>query len=226
MACRAALKPESTASHAGLSRTIMGGPLSPSQSAFLGSPVIERRFSGTPRVRLLGRIPNFAANRLDGGRMSAKLILVLNSGRTICLSTIPPGDLAMRFPTRATISWLLAGLLALVAGVGEGWHLIPGCGHAVEMPGGYVLVGVATPRSICCPDAGSPGVRRPQGDSVPCYDEDECPTCRLCSQGKLRAEVAGFCPALAVLHAVPATPPETSQARTRQPFDARAPPIG
>lgn len=133
---------------------------------------------------------------------------------------------AMRFPTRATITWLLAGLFALTAGVGEGWHLVPGCGHAVELPGGYVFVGLASPKSTSFPDAGSPGVGRSQDDSPPCCDEDECPICRLSGQGKLRAEAVGFCLGFAVLHGVPPTPPEISQARTRQPFDPRAPPIG
>jgi hypothetical protein len=132
----------------------------------------------------------------------------------------------MRLPTRATISWLLAALLALAAGLGEGWHFIPGCGHAVELPSGYILIGLASPKAIGSPDADFPALRGPRGDSPPCYAEDECPICRLCGQGKLRTEAAGFSLALAVLHAVPATPPNTSQVPTCQPFDARAPPVG
>jgi len=132
----------------------------------------------------------------------------------------------MRFPTRATISWLLAGLLALVFGVGEGWHFIPGCGHAFDLPGECVFVGRASPKTAFSRDAGSPGVVRSESDSVPCYDEDECPICHLCAQGKLRAEAAGFCPALAALHRVPVVAPRIAQPRSRQAFDARAPPIG
>jgi hypothetical protein len=132
----------------------------------------------------------------------------------------------MHLCARATISWLLAGIFALASGVGEGWHLIPGCGHAVELPGGYLFLGVTGPESACSPDTGPPAVRRPQGDSIPCYDEDECPICRVSGQGKLRTYAPGLWLVLAVLHAVPATPPPISQARARQPFDARAPPLG
>ena len=68
--------------------------------------------------------------------------IVLNIRRTAWSYAVLPGDLAMRLPARATITWLLAGLLALVSGVGEGLHMIPGCGHAVELPGGVLLLGV------------------------------------------------------------------------------------
>jgi hypothetical protein len=72
----------------------------------------------------------------------------------------------MRSPTRAAITWVLVGLFAVIAGIGEGFHLVPGCGHAVELPGGYLLVGLADPETPAFPYAPSPGVRRHEGGSL------------------------------------------------------------
>jgi hypothetical protein len=132
----------------------------------------------------------------------------------------------MRFPTRATITYLLAGLFCLVSGVGEAWHLIPGSGHAVELPGGFLFLGVANPKSTAPSRAGSSGAWRPEDDSIPCSDEDECLICRLCAQGSSKTESPGFWLALAVVHPVVTTAPLISPAPVFQPFDARAPPIG
>ena len=131
----------------------------------------------------------------------------------------------MRFPTRTTISWFLVGLLALVSGVGEGFHLIPGSGHVVELPGGYLFVGLVKPKSTFCLDNPSPSVGCPQGESPPCYDEDECPICRLSGQGQSFAEGICLLPVLPVADDLPAIAPCVSHADTPLPFDARAPPV-
>jgi hypothetical protein len=221
------LRAKSTHPLSGVSRTSTGGLLSPfhpvcgeSGGRLIAAIAPLQAFAG------LGKTRTFGAIGLDPRSICGKLRLILNSGSTICSHAIPPGGLAMRLPARATITWLLAGLFALVSGIDEGWHFIPGCGHAVELPGRYIFVGLSSLKTAFPLDARSPGVRRSQGDSIPCYDEDECPICRLCGQGKSAAETARFCLVVAVLHAVPATPPQISQAQARQPFDARAPPIG
>lgn len=130
----------------------------------------------------------------------------------------------MRLPARTTIAWLLAGFFAVVSAVGEGWHFVPGCGHIVELPHGYAILGLTVAKSNASAPIRYPGAGPRQGDSLPCYGEDECPICRLCAEGKSAAQPAGFCLVLAILHAVPAPPVGLALASARQPFDARAPP--
>ena len=131
----------------------------------------------------------------------------------------------MRFSSRAATTWFLAGLFGVVAGMGEGLHLIPGCGHAVELPHGYLFVGLAKPKSTARPDDPSPAVGRPQGGSPSCYDEGDCPICRLSGQGKVIAAGVSFPLVLPIADHLPAIALQASPARAPQPFDARAPPI-
>jgi len=131
----------------------------------------------------------------------------------------------MRSFARAAITWLVIVILALIASLGEALHLIPGCGHAVEFPGGYVLFGLDRPDATDSPDDSAPGVRRPGNDSPPCYDEDDCPICRLFGQDKLTSAGIGFCLALPSAYGLPPIAVEASRARVFRAFHARAPPF-
>ena len=131
----------------------------------------------------------------------------------------------MRSFARAAITWLVIGLLALISSLGEALHLIPGCGHAVEFPGGYVLFGLDRPTPTDFSDDSAPRVRQPSNDSPPCYDENDCPICRLSGQDKLTTAGIGSCLALAFVHGLSPIAVEASRARVFRAFHARAPPF-
>ena len=82
-------------------------------------------------------------------------------------------------PVSRTVAWLLAALLAVVAGLGEGLHLLPGLGHGVIVGDHLLLLWIESP---CCqgrasgPASFSDGHH---GQSVPILDEDDCPVCQL-----------------------------------------------
>jgi len=129
----------------------------------------------------------------------------------------------MRSSNRAAITWLLIGIFAVPAGMGEGLHLIPGCGHAVELPGAYFLVGVA--RSEWAAGDPLPAVRHRQADSRLCYDEGECPICQLSGQGQWTGGAARPVPLVPLVSRLQAITFQFTPACALQPFDARAPPV-
>ena len=131
----------------------------------------------------------------------------------------------MRFRSRTATTWFLAGLLALISGLGEGLHLIPGCGHPVEFSGVSIWVGSGKPETADCLHQPSPGVGDQSDDSVPYYGEDDCPICRVSGQAQLPAAVIGFCLVLPIAHGMLPTGRQCLQADTVQAFHARAPPI-
>jgi len=99
----------------------------------------------------------------------------------------------MCVPSRSTTTWILTAFFAAAVGLGEGWHLVPGNGHLVELPGGYcVCVGITLPRAAPPAQDDVPTVDSGQRKSVPVEDEDDCPICRLSGQGQLQAEAADF----------------------------------
>lgn len=130
----------------------------------------------------------------------------------------------MRSSNRAATTWLLIGLFAVPAGMGEGLHLIPGCGHAVELPGAYFLIGLARSESTAVADP-SPAVRHRQGDSCLCYGEDECPICRLSAQGQWTGDTARPLSLVPVVSHLRTLTFQVAPAFAPRPFDARAPPI-
>ena len=76
------------------------------------------------------------------------------------------------------VVWSLAALLGLVAGVGEGLHLIPGCGHGVEVGNGVLWVGCCgfeTPYPTS--DHDQPEVTVPGKPAPPIESEEACPIC-------------------------------------------------
>ena len=131
----------------------------------------------------------------------------------------------MRSFARAAITWLVIGLLALISSLGEALHLIPGCGHAVEFPGGYVLFGLDRPNPTDSTDDSAPRFRQPGDDLPPRYDEADCPICRLSGQDKPTIAGFDFCLVLPFAHGLSLIVVEDSRARVFRPFHARAPPF-
>ena len=76
------------------------------------------------------------------------------------------------------VVWSLAALLSLVAGMGEGLHLMPGCGHGIEVGNGVLWVGCfGFENSRPTKDRDEPGVTVPGKPAPPIQSEEACPIC-------------------------------------------------
>ncbi|MGA2253679.1 MAG: hypothetical protein ABSG53_03380 [Thermoguttaceae bacterium] len=77
-------------------------------------------------------------------------------------------------------AWLVIVLYATTVCAGEGLHLLPGCGHIVQLPGGHLswdaLVG-DDHASECSHDD---RLGHATEASHPTHDADGCPICKLC----------------------------------------------
>ena len=130
----------------------------------------------------------------------------------------------MHVPTRVTTTWVLAALFALATGVDQGWHFVPGNGHLVEVPGGYVGVGITLCRAYPSLSGGEPALDNPEREAFPRAHEGDCAICRLSGQGQSRAETVHFVPAIPFGQDLPATTFSGPCEPIRPPFQARAPP--
>jgi len=125
---------------------------------------------------------------------------------------------------RRTAAWTLAALLTIIAGAGEGLHLIPGLGHGVKV-GERVLVLGQTPAGpsfglasfSCCECSGGEG-------SLPVLDEDDCPICQIVGASFAPSGVPLLCAADMVVVCSPAA---LAPAMPRAPgvYHARGPPL-
>ena len=157
--------------------------------------------------------------------------------RIICTPTAGPTQTApgilpakrpvatMRSPTQATTTWLLIALFAVVSGIGDGFHFVPGSGHAVELPNGLYYFGLARPQGGPSADDGTCRVGRSQHERPLVLDEDECAICGHSSKGQSRAKAVVFPLVLPVGQDVPEIASFAVDARPLLPFHARAPPI-
>jgi hypothetical protein len=84
--------------------------------------------------------------------------------------------MSVRF--RARIAGSLAAIFLAISAAGEGLHYLPGCGHAVELPGGYLFLGLSIQRS---PNVGQrpTGVGQPRGAPIPLRDAGTCAICEF-----------------------------------------------
>lgn len=81
-------------------------------------------------------------------------------------------------PLKRFAVWCLAALLGLVAGMGEGLHLIPGCGHGIEVGNVVLWVGCfGVDNSRPTKDCDEPGVTVPGKPAPPIQSEEACPIC-------------------------------------------------
>lgn len=85
----------------------------------------------------------------------------------------------MTYPrSKPFVAWSLAALLGLVAGMGEGLHLIPGCGHGTEVGNVVLWVGCCSfENSRPTNDHDEPGVTVPGKPPPPIESEEACPIC-------------------------------------------------
>ena len=125
---------------------------------------------------------------------------------------------------RTTISILLAAGLALIAGMGEGLHLLPGCGHAVECSeSGWLFLLDGECQADPLPSRG-PGFRERTSSGNRILDEADCLICRVLGKCPF-----GFCPMeLEIGTPLPSIPFCFARpvvcAPPRASFSARAPP--
>ncbi|MBM4089099.1 MAG: hypothetical protein FJ276_06665 [Planctomycetes bacterium] len=131
----------------------------------------------------------------------------------------------MSLSCRSLGTWALAVWFAVLVSVGEGWHLVPGNGHWIELPKGRgLIVGVVVLTEVeRAPDA-RPSVTARGRDDLPMKDAGSCIICRFSGQAK-QQRVAFDSPSLELFSqpvSEPACP--VSGIRISSPFRIRAPP--
>ena len=132
---------------------------------------------------------------------------------------------AMHVRCRAMVTYLLAGVFAAACGIGEGLHSIPGCGHAVELPGGLFYLGLVKPAPTDSIGYGELGVLRQQGQPPLILDEAECAICTNGAQGQTPTKAVDFEIRLPLVEHLPAIVTPTLSACVPKSFDARGPPV-
>lgn len=124
-----------------------------------------------------------------------------------------------------SIAWVLVATLALVAGIGDGLHLIPGCGHGVPVGDRTLLLGISVPWDHRTTDD-RPHVERPEGQDIPIYDEDQCAICSVVGQSCTSGDSAPLVLVMPLACDLPAVVLCDAPVATAHPFQARAPPLG
>ena len=97
------------------------------------------------------------------------------------------------------IAWLLIGILSIVAGVGEGLHWLPGCGHGIEIGDRVFLLGINLPEDTRPPDNRT-RAERPSGQDIPIEDEYLCAICSIVGQSCTSAAYVQFVLVLPLAH--------------------------
>jgi hypothetical protein len=124
---------------------------------------------------------------------------------------------------RARIAGSLAAIFLAISAAGEGLHCLPGCGHAVELPGGYLFLGLSVERS---PGVGQrpTGVGQPRGTAIPLRDAGTCAICEFFAHSPSLTATVTAVPALDLLgDLVPAVRMDVDLVRLL-PAQARGPP--
>ena len=123
-------------------------------------------------------------------------------------------------------AWLLVALLAIIAGGGEGLHLLPGAGHMIVMGDHTLILGgwrsPAEPQAcsgpVCCGDSTG---REPTSELM---DSESCPICKILGIGYVPAG-----PGAALFRVVqfqrPSIPAVCRLALPLAFYHARAPPL-
>ena len=118
-----------------------------------------------------------------------------------------------------TTAWCAVSLMA-VAGIGEGWHLVPGAGHMVEFPGGYrFYVG-----STRCGERGESSATFGQPSDRAARRAADCAICGL--QGQTKASSPPIATVKLHLNGTNLQVPDPVPVHLRptHPFRVRAPP--
>ena len=87
-------------------------------------------------------------------------------------------SIAMTRRKRKT-AWFVIVLYTTSVCAGQGLHLLPGCGHAVHLPGGWLSwdASASDPHTFKCVHNDVPG--HAMGPSHSAHDADGCPICAL-----------------------------------------------
>lgn len=99
--------------------------------------------------------------------------------------------LARRFAT-----YLMIALFAAAVAGGEAWHSVPGCGHWIELPGGYLAWGFSISN-------GSLRAAEPVPATAP-KSEPQAPLKADCSVCQLTGKASPLSPVATCLRVVPA----------------------
>lgn len=141
----------------------------------------------------------------------------------LCASEERRGS-CMSANSRRITTWLIVALFALPSALGEGLHLVPGCGHFVDFAQGVLSVGVRRPVTQLPQDDGNQRLERFAHDSLRVLQPGMCPICNFVAQAKQSAETARIESSRVLLALLP---PMDSGDVTFDPspaFHARAPP--
>ena len=125
---------------------------------------------------------------------------------------------------RKSVTLVLIALLAVISGVGEGLHLIPGCGHGVAVGDRVLLLGIDRP-DVPPSDNGHSQVGLPQGVRIPVFAEEQCVVCSAISQNCTLSDAP---PVVLVQHLVQEVPLPSladTSINLAHSFQARAPPL-
>lgn len=114
--------------------------------------------------------------------------------------------------------------MAMIAGLGEGLHYIPGCGHGILVGNRIFLLGISMPAFNHLTD-GREHLERPRTTDIPIYDEDQCAICSTAGQISIKADFFQLVLVMPVVHDLPAIVLHDTLATTVFFFRARAPPL-
>src|SRR5271165_473059 len=77
-------------------------------------------------------------------------------------------------------AWLVIVLYVTTVCAGEGLHLLPGCGHAVQLPGGRLLWDASVGDRYASKCSHDDVLGHAMGPVHSAHDADGCPICKLC----------------------------------------------
>lgn len=130
----------------------------------------------------------------------------------------------MTIAVRKFVAYVLIALLAIISGIGEGLHWIPGCGHGVAIGDAVLLLGISVP-DVPRPDDGRTCIGDREGPRIPVYDEDQCAICSAVGQNCTSVDSP---PAILVLQLMQELAPVVhtiAPAIPARSFQARDPPL-
>jgi hypothetical protein len=131
------------------------------------------------------------------------------------------------FPfSRRLTTWILAAWFAAVAGIGEGWHAVPGNGHWVELPNGSCVYVGRLPWSSqdCLVRDAKASFDRGQRDSLSLKDEADCAICRASGQDRGQDASLGALSSVLLAQDAPILDSILVCTPVVRAFNARAPP--
>jgi hypothetical protein len=126
--------------------------------------------------------------------------------------------------TRATITWFCLLSFAAISGLGEGFHFLPGCGHAVSAGNTNVWMGAIDPGMRLGSSDGTTRIERPLKSRSPITTAEQCPICQHFSFASSVASAVVFVAVSTAVQTLPATTCPQPPPTTAGPFQARAPP--